>query len=121
MQFAKWVFRIAGAYGVIVLAPGFFLETLFTDSLHPEFYYGFLGVGFAWQILFFILASDPGRFRPMMIPSILEKFAYAAATLWLFLAGRAAGSVLLGGGVDFLFMVLFVWAYLRTGRPAAAA
>ncbi|MGO8914913.1 MAG: hypothetical protein ACLQJR_03280 [Stellaceae bacterium] len=115
MQLAKWIFRVAGAYGVIVMAPLFFLEKTFSDSVHPEFYYGFLGVGFAWQILFFILASDPQRYRTMMIPSILEKLSYAAATFWLFLAGRAESFILLGGAIDGLFMGLFIWAFLRTG------
>lgn len=121
MLLAKWIFRVAGAYGVIVLGPLFFLEKTFSDSVHPEFYYGFLGVGFAWQILFFILASDPLRYRPMMIPSILEKLSYAVATFWLVLAGRAEGSLLLGGGMDAIFMGLFIWAYLRTGGRASYA
>jgi hypothetical protein len=114
MQAAKWVFRIAGAYGVVVLVPLYFLESAFTDSVHPEFYYGFLGVGLAWQVLFFILATDPLRYRPMMIPAILEKVSYGAATFWLFFAGRAASSVLLGGAADWVFVGLFLWVYLRT-------
>lgn len=114
MLAAKWIFRVAGTYGIIVMTPLFFLERTFSDSVHPEFYYGFLGVGFAWQVLFFVLASDPRRYRPMMIPAALEKLSYAVATFWLFLAGRAQGSLLLGGAIDCLFMGLFVWAYLRT-------
>lgn len=119
MQLAKWIFRIAGTYGVVVLAPLYFLESTFTDSVHPEFYYGFLGVGLAWQVLFFMLATDPVRYRPMMIPAMLEKIGYGAATFWLFFAGRAAGSVLLAGSVDWVFVGLFLWAYLRTKNAAS--
>jgi hypothetical protein len=114
MQSAKWIFRIAGTYGVVVLVPMYFLENMFTDSVHPEFYYGFLGVGLAWQVLFFTLAADPVRYRPMMVPAILEKLSYGVATFWLFFAGRAASSVVLSGSVDWLFVLLFVWAYVQT-------
>jgi hypothetical protein len=121
MQPAKWIFRIAGIYGIVVLVPLYFLEKTFSDSIHPEFYYGFLGVGLAWQILFLILASDPVRYRLMIIPSILEKVSYGVATLWLFLGHRAASSVLLGGCIDWVFVGLFIWAYLRTARAVSGA
>ena len=116
MKAAQWVFRIAGIYGVLVLTPLYFLERSFTDSAHPEFYYGFLGVGLAWQVLFFLLASDPVRYRLFMIPAALEKISYGTATFWLFFAGRAEASILLGGAIDWVFVALFLWAYARTGR-----
>ena len=116
MKAAQWIFRIAGTYGVLVMTPLYFLEHTFTDSVHPEFYYGFIGVGLAWQVLFFILAADPVRYRVFMIPAILEKIGYGAATFWLFFAGRAEPSILLGGGIDWLFVALFLWAYVQTGR-----
>jgi hypothetical protein len=42
------VFLISGIYGVLILAPGLFLERLSEEVAspaisHPEFYYGFLG------------------------------------------------------------------------------
>jgi len=40
---------------------------------HPGFFYGFVGIGLAWQVAFIIIATDPVRFRPLMIPCILEK------------------------------------------------
>lgn len=116
MQAAKWIFRIAGVYGIAVLTPMYFLEGMFTDSLHPEFYYGFIGIGLAWQVLFFILAADPQRYRAMMVPALLEKVGYGGATLALFILGRAAASVVLSGLVDWLFAALFLWSYLRTGQ-----
>ena len=27
----------------------------------------------AWQLVFFVIARDPARFRPLMIPSVVEK------------------------------------------------
>jgi hypothetical protein len=116
MKAAQWIFRIAGIYGVLALTPLYFLESTFTDSTHPEFYYGFIGVGLAWQALFFILAVDPVRCRLFMIPAILEKISYGAATFWLFFVGRAATSIMLGGAIDWVFVGLFLWAYVQTGR-----
>jgi len=50
MKFARVVFLVAGIYGLIVLLPQYFLEAkVGLDSpppiTHPEFYYGFIGVG----------------------------------------------------------------------------
>ena len=51
---------------------------------HPEYFYGFIGVGLAWQVAFLIIATDPRRYRPLIIPSIIEKFSFAAAIAVLF-------------------------------------
>lgn len=87
MKFAKRVFLVAGVYGVIVIVPMYFAEGRIGRDhppaiTHPEFYYGFLGVALAWQVVFLVLAQDPSRYRPMVIPSVLEKVSYGP--LWLF-------------------------------------
>ena len=78
MRFARIVFAIAGMYGIVVLVPPLFLESKFGRDYpppvtHPEFFYGFFALGIAWQILFLILATDPIKYRAMMIPCMLEK------------------------------------------------
>ncbi|MGH7494644.1 MAG: hypothetical protein ACREOO_19905 [bacterium] len=70
MKFAKWVFRIAGIYGLIVLTPMYFTEGQISRDFppaptHPEYYYGFIGVALAWQVLFLLLSKDPLRYRIM--------------------------------------------------------
>lgn len=119
MNFARWVFRIAGIYGLVVLTPHYFLENQIAAEAreqftHPEFFYGFLGVGLAWQIAFLTIAHDPLRFRPMMIPSILEKFSFAGATTVLFIQQRMARAMFAAGMVDLAFGVLFLVAWRRT-------
>jgi hypothetical protein len=119
MKFAKVVFNIAGVYGLLVLAPGYFLESRMgvdypPPITHPEYYYGFVGVGLAFQILFLILATDPVRFRPMIIPSILEKVSYGTAVMVLFLQHRMALPTFALSMLDWVFAVLFVIAYLKT-------
>jgi hypothetical protein len=127
MVFARRVFLAAGVYGLAVLVPLYFLEGLIGRDAppaitHPEFFYGFVGVGVAWQVAFLVIARDPARFRPLMIPAVLEKASFGFAVLALFAAGRVPVPVLLGALIDLLLGALFVAAYLGTaggqdGRP----
>jgi hypothetical protein len=124
MAFARWLFLDAGIWGLAVLVPHYFLEQTVGEHhpppiTHPEFFYGFVGVAVAWQIAFLIIGADPLRFRPMMLPSALEEFSFAVATIALYAAGRVAVPVLGAGLFDLLFGVLFLvaWWRLRTAWP----
>lgn len=119
MKFAKIVFWIAGIWGILILTPLYFMFDAISRNdppaiTHPGFYYGFVSVGLAWQLAFFLIAQDPVRFRLMMIPSMLEKFGYGASLLALYLQHRLHASDLVFGGVDILFGVLFLLAFFRT-------
>ena len=127
MKFAKILFNVAGIWGVILLLPLYFIFDLIGQQdpppiTHPAFFYGFAGLGLAWQVAFFIIARDPLRFRPIMIPSILEKIGYGGATVVLYAQGRMHGQDLAFGVVDLLFAALFALAFLRTAsaRPPTA-
>jgi hypothetical protein len=124
MQFARRVFAIAGAYGIVVLTPLYFLEDRIGRDTpppitHAEFLYGFVGVALAWQVAFFVVARDPLRHRPMMIPCVLEKLTWGLATIVLFAHGRLAASMLGFGLVDLALGALFALAFVRTA-PARA-
>jgi hypothetical protein len=119
MKFARRVFRIAGVYGLLALAPQYFLESKFGLDFppaitHPEFYYGFIGVAVAWQVAFLIIANDPGRYRLLMIPAMIEKFSYGVAVLVLFGQGRLHGAILVTGLIDLVLGTLFAAAYQKT-------
>lgn len=121
MKFARSVFLIAGVYGLIVLLPMYLLEEKtgrdFPPPItHPEFYYGFIGVAVAWQVVFLILSRNPIRYRPMMIPSVLEKAAFAVPAVILFLQQRISTFTLAAGLADSVLGVLFVLAYLKTAN-----
>ena len=123
MKFAKFVFLIAGIYGLIVLLPMYFLEEKTgQDSpppiTHPEYYYGFIGVAVAWQILFLILSRNPVRYRPMMIPAIVEKASFGIAVMVLYLQHRVSNFTLVPALIDSVLGVLFVVAYLKTKSQA---
>jgi len=86
---------------------------------HPGFFYGFVGAALAWQIAFFFIATDPLRYRPLMIPSVLEKLSYSTAVVLLVLQRRMHASDLVFGGTDLLLCVFFAIAYFKTpGRTA---
>lgn len=119
MKFATWVFRIAGIYGLLVMAPQYFMEeSIARDTppaiTHPEFFYGFIGVAVAWQLAFLTIASDPVRYRPMMLPAMVEKATFAIAAVVLFAQQRLSGVVLGFGMLDGVLGVLFALAYWKT-------
>ncbi len=126
MKFAKIVFWIAAIWGLLVITPLYFLFDLISRNdpppiTHPGFYYGFVGLALCWQIAFLFIATDPVRYRPLMIPSILEKVSYGAAVLVLVQQGRMQPQDLVFGGTDLLLGVLFVIAYFKTPpRPASS-
>jgi len=118
-RFARWTFRIAGVYGLLVMAPMYFLEgKIGRDQpppiTHPELFYGFVGVTVAWQMLFLIISADPQRLRPAMLAAVLEKAAYAIAVPILYIQHRVPAVVLAAAMVDALLGLSFVVAYLRT-------
>ena len=120
MKFAKLVFLVAGIYGLIVMLPQYFLESrIGVDSpppiTHPEFYYGFIGVTVAWQIVFLIVSSDPVRYRPIMVAAALvEKFSFVVAIAVLFIQQRVSSLMLAPAGIDLLLGILFIAAFLKT-------
>ena len=124
MKFAKVVFWVAGIWGVLLITPLYFMFDLIGRKdppaiTHPGFFYGFVGGALAWQIAFLIIGSDPVRFRPMMLPSMVEKFTYAIAVVSLVAQGRMHGSDLVFGGTDFVLGVLFVVAWVKTGEKGS--
>src|SRR5262252_8074121 len=126
MKLAKNVFLIAGIYGLIALVPMYLLEsTIATQAppaiTHPEFFYGFVGVGVAWQFLFLVIARDPLRFRLAMLPSVLEKLTFAASTISLFAANRVSVQVLTLSCIDLLFAALFIISFMQTSESKTDA
>ena len=119
MKFAKVIYTIAGIWGLLILTPQYLLEGMIGRDhppaiTHPEYFYGFIGVGLAWQVAFLIIARDPVRFRPLMIACMIEKFSFLIACAVLYMRGRTSVPVFAASLLDGLFGVLFVLAYLRT-------
>jgi hypothetical protein len=125
MKFAKVVFWVAGIWGLLVITPLYFMFDLIGKNdppaiTHPGFYYGFVGGALAWQIAFLIIGANPVRFRPMMMPSVIEKFTFGVAVAALVMQGRMHRADLMFAGTDLTLGVLFVAAYMRTGAGVEA-
>ena len=126
MKFAKVVFWIAAVWGILVITPLYFLyDTIGRQDpppiTHPGFYYGFVGGALAWQFAFVVIARDPVRFRTMMIPSVFEKFSFAASQTVLFMQHRLHPSDLFLGGIDAILGLLLLVALVRIPAKTGTA
>ena len=125
MSFARRVFFWAAIYGFLALIPQYLLEGRngrdYPPAItHPEYYYGFLGVALAWQVAFLLVSKDPVRFRPLMLPAMLEKAGFGVAAVALYLGNRLALPMFGAGIIDLGLGGLFLLAYLKTPSAAAA-
>lgn len=126
MRFSKIVFRAAGIYGLLVLLPQYFMEAKngsdFPPAItHPEYYYGFIGVGLAFQVLFLIIARNPVRYRAAMISAIIEKFSFGIAAIVLFAQNRLAPMMLGAAMIDLILGTLFIAAFFKTEQKELEA
>lgn len=118
MKLARIIYALAGVYGVGVLLP-MYLERSHIEKVYPpaithlEYYYGFVGAGLAWQVAFLIIASNPVRYRPLMLACVLEKLTYGLAVLVLAFQNQVPGAIMAFGTVDLVWGALFVLAFLR--------
>ena len=123
MKFARRVFLGAAIYGFMVLLPQYFLEEKtgrdFPPAItHPEYYYGFIGIAVAWQMVFLLISRDPIRYRPLMPVAVVEKIAFGFPATALYLTGRLSSQMLGAGILDLIIGVLFLMAYKRTSQTA---
>ena len=119
--FAKRVFLVAAVYGLIVLLPQYFMEErIGLDApppiTHPEYFYGFIGVAVAWQLVFLLISREPVRYRLLMLPAIVEKAAFGVPAVLLYVNGRLNAQMLGAGMIDLTLATLFLIAFMRTPR-----
>jgi hypothetical protein len=124
MKFAKIVFTIAGVWGILVLTPLFFLVDLTgrkyaPPSSYPHFFYGFFALALVFQLVFFIIASDPARFRPMIIAAIFEKAIYVTVCAVLYSRGQITLTDASTCFADCILGMLFICTYFTT-RPKSS-
>jgi hypothetical protein len=119
MKFARWVFAIAAAYGFLVITPLYFAEFRIGQAdppaiTHPEYFFGFIGVTLAWQLVFVMIAREPARYRPIMIAAVVEKAAYGVGTFVLLGLARVNPSLGLFALIDVALGVAFLCAFYLT-------
>ena len=117
MRFARTVFTGAAVWGIAVLTPFYWLVDItgrryLPPADYPHFFYGFFSVALAWQIAFLLIGSNPARFRPLMIPSVLEKFGHVTTVAVLYSQSRISTIDAQGAIPDLLLGALFVAAFV---------
>lgn len=121
MTFAKWVFTLGGAWGVLIIGSLFFLEGYVARATgpisHPDTYYGFAVSTFAMQLGYLLIGRDPARYRPFMLLGAGGKLAYAGFCWALYAQGRIPIAVPALASPDLLLAALFTAAWFRT-KPA---
>jgi subtilase family serine protease len=113
------VFFAASAWGVLVLTPMYFMFDVVGRQdpppiTHPQFYYGFACAALAWQFAYFLIGTDPARFRPMMIVAVFAKMSYFAAVAVLYLQARLSTRMFAISAPDALLGSLFLVAFFKT-------
>ena len=126
MRFARIVFILAGIWGIAVLVPFYWLMDITgrhyrAPAEYPHFFYGFFAVALAWQLAFLVIGASPVRFRPFMIPAIIEKFGYVTTLAVLYAQGRISAIDVQAAVPDGLLGVLFVVAFIKTAAAFAAS
>ena len=81
---------------------------------HPEYFYGFVGVVVAFQLVFLIIARDPARFRPIIPACVVEKLTFGIAAWALYSAQRVKADILPFATIDLLLATLFIVSWFRT-------
>lgn len=123
-RFAQRVFLVAGIYGLIVLMPQYFLEARIGRDFpppitHPEYFYGFVGVAVAWQLVFLLISRDVVRYRLLMLPAVLEKLSFGLPALALYASGRTSAQMAGAGAIDLVLGALFVISFAATRDSTA--
>ena len=123
-KLARWIFIIAAICGIPLLGVWFFITPKMVghaSSQQPEIYYGFAGLGLAWQAVFLLIAYDPYRYRPLMLfAAIGEKFFFSGMLVVLLLKHIARPHWIPPAVCDGVLGVAFVVAYFITGEPGRA-
>jgi hypothetical protein len=118
MRFAKFTFIGAGIWGIVVLTPLYWLFDI-TGRLYspptdyPHFFYGFLSVAMAWQLAFLVIGSNLARYRPLMIPGMLEKLGHVGGVAILYGNARIPTIDAQAAIPDLLLAILFMVAFAK--------
>jgi hypothetical protein len=122
VKLARYIFLVAGIYGILIVAPEYFTEIRYGQDYppaitHPEFYYGFVGLCLVFQLLFLVIATNPIQFRAIMLVAVAEKLCFTIPCIILSVQHRIPDLVLYFSISDLVWAMLFLFAYAKTPRP----
>lgn len=110
MQFARWSFGIAAAYGLVATIGLYFREPLTPASL---WLFTFAGAAAATQLLYVALAFDPARYWRLIPIGIVSKLSFAVPVMLLWARSAADRGLFVAGLIDLALAVLFAISYFR--------
>ena|SRR5215469_17243985 len=119
----KLIFRVAAVLDILALTPILFFPNRIGNPVprpltEPEYFHGFLALSLLFALLNLVIATDPIRYRPVMLISILQKFVYPMAIFGLLSTHRVPATKSFYAGTEFLFGLLFILALVRTPKRA---
>lgn len=110
--FPSRMFRWAAIYGVIVLAPMYFAPL---PPVMGEVLLGFIGLALVFQGVFWMIGSNPVKYRSLMPLAVAEKLVFGVPALALYLQGYPMHPALaVFAGIDLLLGLGFFLAWRRT-------
>jgi len=115
MKLARWVFFSAGVFGFALILPLAYSLLSSQDSMFPAgatglAFYGYVFQFTCWQILYFLVSTDPARYRPLMIPALLAMITTPLFPVWAYVYGiRFWPAILVLTGVLACLFVLAFW------------
>jgi hypothetical protein len=123
-RFPRIVYTAAGVYGLFVMLPQYWMEVRIGHDTppaitHPEYFYGFIGVVVAWQLVFLRIARDPVLHRAIMPITVVEKLGFGLPALVLYAQHRLDRTVLAFGVLDLVWAALFTTCGLMTSPRRA--
>jgi len=107
-----WLFRGAAIYGVLATLP---LYGRALPAQGAEFQLGFAGFALVYQGLLWLIATDPLRYRPVMLAGAAEKLAFGLPALALWARGMGSGPVAVAALIDLALAAGFVAAWRSVG------
>src|SRR4029079_487528 len=126
MKFARIVFIAGGVWGIAALVPFYWLVDITgrhyaAPTDYPQFFWGFFSVALTWQFAFLLIGSNPVRFRPLMLPAIVEKCGFIVTLGVLFGRGRIPGADAVAAILESVVDLLFIAALVATSRETRGA
>jgi hypothetical protein len=110
--FPSRMFRGAAIYGAVVLSPMYLAPV---PPVLAESFYGFVGLALVFQGLFWVIGSDPVKYRALMPLAVAEKLVFGVPALALFAQGYPMEApVAAFAGIDLLLGLGFFLAWRKT-------
>jgi hypothetical protein len=124
MKKARWIFRLAAIYGLVVLLPLYFLEQHLGRETppaltHVEYFYGFIGAAGVMQLIYWLVSTDPVRFCPVIPIAVLAKLSFVVPAVLLAGHARLSGAPLALAAIDLGLAAAFSVAYRTVKRDAS--